>query len=424
MATIIEEHKLIYVNVSGNKNNNKFWIGKLYDNGDVSAHYGRMGEDGKKLLHPGRGSKYFNTKLKEKKRKGYKPAKVLNGAIKATAVGGSKLKRLAKTQIKHSNPTTAKLIDYFTDVNRHQISAASGGKIIVDKADNLIKTPMGVVNQEAIDGARKLLLTLGDCVKSGNYAAKFQSAVAEYCMLIPQATGRKKGWDRRLFPDLIEVQKQNSLLNSLQVTLTHVIQSPATDNGKDEEVFRCDMTLSEDGKLMDRINKLYKLTRRSMHACHGMKVNRVFLVDIKTMRESYEKHGAKLSNVWELWHGTQSSNVLSILKGGLVIPPSSASHVTGRMYGDGLYFSDQSTKSLNYAQGYWHGSNANKCYMFLSDVAMGNFYTPKSYSSFRKLPKGSDSTFAKANVSGVSNNEMIVYRTSQANLKLLIEFIK
>ena len=111
------------------------------------------------------------------------------------------------------------------------------------------------------------------------------------------------------------------------------------------------------------------------------------------------------------------------MKSGLIIPKSSGSiQITGRMFGDGLYFSDQATKSLNYSYGYWDGgSKDDNCFMFLADVAMGKIHTPSGPTS--SLPKkGYDSTFAEAGKSGVMNNEMIVYRTSQANLRYLIEF--
>ena len=117
---------------------------------------------------------------------------------------------------------------------------------------------------------------------------------------------------------------------------------------------------------------------------------------------------------------------MSILKGGLIIPKSSASHVTGRMFGDGVYFSDQSTKSLNYSQGYWgHGSRDNNCFMFIADVAMGKYYVPHTSDSrlHDKIKSmGYDSTYAKANQSSVRNNEMIVYNLHQCNLKYLVEF--
>ena len=92
------------------------------------------------------------------------------------------------------------------------------------------------------------------------------------------------------------------------------------------------------------------------------------------------------------------------------------------MFGNGVYFSDQSTKSLNYAYGYWGGGQAdNNCFMFLADVAMGKYFVPPGPSV--RLPlSGYDSTFAQAGKSGVVNNEMIVYKTCQINPRFLVEF--
>jgi poly [ADP-ribose] polymerase len=160
-----------------------------------------------------------------------------------------------------------------------------------------------------------------------------------------------------------------------------------------------------------------------MLQCYHLDVKTVYSVDINVVKEAFQKDGAKLKNIWELWHGTRASNLLSILKAGLIIPPSNAPNVTARMYGNGIYASDQSTKALNYAFGAWgSGARDNNCFMFLLQMAMGNHYTPRGSFSGNKAPLGYDSTFAKANQSGVYNNEMIVYRTSQVDLNYLIEF--
>ena len=59
--------------------------------------------------------------------------------------------------------------------------------------------------------------------------------------------------------------------------------------------------------------------------------------------------------------------------------------------------------------------------MFLVDFALGDSYIPKG--SYETLPKaGYDSTFAKPGVSGILNNEFIVYRPAQANIRYLVEF--
>ena len=117
---------------------------------------------------------------------------------------------------------------------------------------------------------------------------------------------------------------------------------------------------------------------------------------------------------------TKKHNIISIMKKGLIIPPATASYCTGRMFSNGLYFSDQSTKSLNYSYGYWDSNRDSNCYMFLADVLMGKEYVP--YRSCSTFPNGYDSIFAKAGKSGVINNEMVVPNTNQANLKYLIEF--
>lgn len=104
------------------------------------------------------------------------------------------------------------------------------------------------------------------------------------------------------------------------------------------------------------------------------------------------------------------------------MPKSTPGQTTGAMFGYGLYFSDQSTKSLNYCDGMlWNNSKKqDKVYMFLAEVAMGNFYIPKD-STRNNPPKGYDSYFAKGRESGVQNNEMIVFNTNQIKLKYILE---
>jgi poly [ADP-ribose] polymerase len=150
-------------------------------------------------------------------------------------------------------------------------------------------------------------------------------------------------------------------------------------------------------------------------------VKTVYSVDINTVSQAFKNDGAKMDNIWELWHGSATSNLLSILKGGLVIPPASSSHCTGRMFGNGVYASNISTKALGYAYGYWNGNRDSNCFMFLLDMAMGNYHVPARYGSHFPV-HGSDSTFAKPGKSGIQNEEMIAYRTSQINLNYLVEF--
>jgi poly [ADP-ribose] polymerase len=212
------------------------------------------------------------------------------------------------------------------------------------------------------------------------------------------------------------VRKQNGILDSLQASLDMVLNAP--ENAEEArkavvpKLFEAKLTLVEDVFEIERIRRKYRETRQNMHVCNHLDVKRVFKVELPAMAKAFEEGGKQIGGVQELWHGTRAGNLLSILKSGFVIPPSNAPHCTGRLFGNGVYFANSSTKSLNYAYGYWGGGGRDEnCFMFLADVAMGKYYVPKYGEN---LPKaGFDSTWAKRNESGVQNDELIVYHTKQ-----------
>lgn len=235
-------------------------------------------------------------------------------------------------------------------------------------------------------------------------------------MLVPQEVPRKRGWIASIYSTPEEIAEQENLLDSLEAALVTL----STDNGaKEQKLFDVELDLVTDQKILDRIGRLYRETRRTMHASHSLDMERAYEVRVGHMSQRFKK--CKVANVMELWHGTRPGNLLSILKSGLIIP-AQASH--GRAFGNGVYFSDQSTKALNYASGWWAGRKEANAFMFLADVKMGKPFVPQRRGLWvGQLPKpGFDSTFAEANRSGVLNNEMIVYDTSQVNLKYLVEF--
>jgi len=440
MSTIIREAK--YIKSDIRNNNNKFWYITLFDNNSITTQYGRVGDSGqsrtKDFSSQMAASSFFDKKCKEKERNGrngeiaYRPLNVIEGAgvVKTPSknVDQSRLKEIAKKQIKtKGNPIVTKLIEYLTKVNAHNIVASTGGMITFNDTTGLFSTPLGVVCQDNIDDANNILVKIGDMVSKQTYDSRMLERTNDYLMLVPQDIGRKKLEVRNFWSNIQEVQKQKAIVDSLQASLVSATTNPVTNKKIDipeEKVFDVQLSLVDDKKTISWINKKYNQTKQTMHSCHHLKVKKVYAVAINTMKTAFDQSGNKIGNVMKLWHGSRASNLLSILKGGLIIPPSSSSNVTGRMFGNGLYFSDQSTKALNYAYGYWGGNRQdNNCFMFLADVAMGKYYVPSgSYESFPK--NGYNSTFAKASKSGVYNNEMIVYNLSQANLNYLVEFAK
>ena len=250
-----------------------------------------------------------------------------------------------------------------------------------------------------------------------------------YLQLIPQKVPSRRGWYETFFTEHTNLSGQNSFLDQLEGSID-LYKTKEEDLKKQllagkpvkEEIFKTKLELLNDDKIWAKIEKFYKDNINKSHVSSHLKLKNIYVVSNEDWDSRYEPVAKKLGNEMMLWHGTRAFNILSIFKVGLIIPRSGGSyHITGRMFGDGLYFSDQSSKSLNYSYGYWDGGNRdNNCFMFLADVSMGKSYTPSGPTS--SIPKGYDSTFAKAQKSGVMNNEMIVYDVNQANLRYLCEF--
>jgi poly [ADP-ribose] polymerase len=426
MSKVIREAR--YIKASVQNNNNKFWYISEFDDATCLVHYGRVGGDGAKLVHnfssQVQATHFFDNKCREKQgdRKGYRKLDVIDSTGPSETLGKQRLAKVAAEQIQADCPQTKNLIQYLTQVNAHNILASTTMKFDVDQG--LFRTPCGIVTSHSINQARGLLTQIGQYVaKKDFHNPQYQAILNDYLMLIPQKVGRKLD-PAALYPDQKAVQQQNDILDSLEASLQSVLAKPQNQDEEEPELpklFDVKLHLVDETKEIQRIRKKYQSTLQSIHACAHLDVKKVYAVEIATMQEAWRKSGHPVGNMVELWHGTKASNLLSILKCGLIIPPSNASYCTGRMFGNGIYFSDQSTKSLNYAYGYWSGRTDNNCFMFLADVTMGKHYVPKGPGE--ALPKpGYDSTYAKAGVSGVINNEMIVYKTYQVNLRFLVEF--
>ena len=434
MSTVKEHKKYICV-AFGSTNNNKVWQYTIYDDGTALTEWGRVGKKlQSKVTTPAAALK----KMREKTRssnapdKLYTEVKVAEGTEDSSSgnkvVNSSSLKSIAQKQIDIKDPTLKELVDFLVKENVHQIMAASGGSITYDTSSAQFKTPLGVILPDMVSDARDLLDDIADLVVADDYGnRKFNRLLQDYLRLIPHDVGMSKITPKLIFPDSNALQSENNLLDGLTASFNDIQDAASSSKGKKKKVdtpklFDVTLDVVRDRATVSRITKYFNDTKLNMHVTSGYSVKKIYEVKIGAMNSAFENVGSKVGNIMELWHGTKCSNLLSILKIGLIIPRSSSGHVTGRMFGDGLYFSDQSTKALNYATNFWgSGGSTRRIFMFLADVAMGKHYVPSGWS--HNLPKrGYDSTFAKANKSGVRNNEMIVYRTNQANLKYLIEF--
>jgi poly [ADP-ribose] polymerase len=185
-----------------------------------------------------------------------------------------------------------------------------------------------------------------------------------------------------------------------------------------------DIEFLKDDKECERLREFIVSTKANNHRHDDVwkyKPVNYFKIKIPGERDRYETIGKKKGNVKECFHGSSSSNCLSILRSGLIVPPASAPHVCGRMMGAGAYFGLSSTKSARYSLGSWGGrrSRHGNIFLFIADIALGKYY--ETYDAMPQgTPKGYDSIWAKAGRS-LYNDELVTPYLEQQTLKYIVE---
>ena len=455
---------LMLVKTDSKENNNKFYELTVTTSGEITARYGRVGVEGVKIV-VGSSMKDFYSKAKSKISKGYYPVNVIN------TVNGSNSKTLldiAKFDLiknKDEEAELEKLIKELIEHNKYEITTMSGGQINISD-DGLVKTQLGVLDLSSIISGRKKLDSIQEIIKKivtqdnwdkyietsnisflkydeNKLPEEYFDLLNSYFKLIPQEVNVNQGrnWGKTIFiQERYCFTKQYDFLNKLEESvlayeaLAKKEHKNVTEDENYEPVFDFKIEIETDKKVIKQINDLFNSTKNSIHTSNNLKLKRIYKLTNDQMKERFDKKADK-GNIQLYWHGSLKFNILSILRQGLIIPKQNSNYTfNGRMFGDGVYFSDQSTKALNYASGYWNNRNEKNCFMFLSDVIMGKVCMADKVNTgrFPVYPiKGYDSVMAnggKINMtnsghkSNLRNNEMIVYDLDQINLRYLCEF--
>ncbi len=405
MPTTITEHKKCICVEFGDTNNNKVWQYTLYGDGSALTEWGRVGNSlQSKITTEAKALKKWGEKTNpnNKPDKRYTEVKAVDTggsvSVSASSVKNAELQDVAKKQIKSKNPVVNKLVAFLVKVNAHQIMKQSGGKIIYDAESAQFKTPLGVIAPDQVAEARDLLVEISDFVSNRDFDDRgFAQTLNSYLRLIPHDVGMTKITPELVFPDTQTVIAENDLLDGLESSFIDVTTAkPKKKTTKKKKVtpaiFNVEIEIVTDNKVIDRIKSYYLKTKRSMHTSCRYKLKTIYKTDIETVVKAFENKGKKVGNIRELFHGSRCSNVLSILRQGLIIPSASASHCTGRLGGNGCYGSDISSKALNYSTNFWGGSGGtDRIFMFLCSFAMGKMYRSRGYGDYRTPKDGYDS---------------------------------
>jgi poly [ADP-ribose] polymerase len=410
---IKEKVRLVFSDLA--KHSYKYWDGELHDDGRVVSRFGVVGAANPQSKDFGCvGESFFRKKIREKEKKGYSHAKVLmDGAVTTTTLGANiSLADIALSQIQLSDKSLQPLVKRLADSNVHKITNSTS----ISFDNGVFQTPLGIVTQEGIDEARNLLDFFHKNIKK-NGKDEFNEKIDEYLKIIPRPKGSGLYYEN-IFPDIETVKKESDVLDALANSVELALKPKDTDGTvKSEKVFNLEMALVTDSKIIKQISDWYTKTNKAMHYYTNVKILNIYGIDIIDYNSKFLKDE---KNITQVWHGSGQSNILSILKSGLLCSPPSTAAIAGKMFSNGVYGSETSSKSLGYTMGRWGQGKGDSGWLFICDFAMGDkiLYTKNSFSRF---PDGYTSCWALPKNTGLMNDELIVYDEKRIRVKYLLE---
>jgi poly [ADP-ribose] polymerase len=418
--------KLIHVSVNNGKtgNSNKIYIMEELADGRILCQWGRVGKDMDTTHKPSREwGKIYRDKTSE--RKGYKD--VTDLVVEESTVDTNKSTTVNKVDDIKCVDVKSLFNDLMTFANK--------------SIQRNYKVTQESVTEAQVEAAQNVLTKAVKVVKQGMDIKELNDLLIELYTIIPRKMKDVRDFLMEKSDSKADVDFINNFLANEQDTLDTMAgqvkllkqqretsQDDTVDSSVDGEFTILDqigvkVELETDKKSLDLINKLL--------GPNANQAKRIFkCVNVKT-QGVFDNHfsTAKVKERKLFWHGSRNENWFNIIQTGLMIRPSGAVH-TGSMFGDGIYFANKAQKSLGYTSlrgSYWAGGSANKGYLALYDVHIGDpKHIHKHDSSCYRLSKsvldaeGKDSVYAHGGID-LRNDEFIVYDGKQCTIAYLIE---
>lgn len=377
------------------ENNNKYY--EMIENGSsITVNYGRVDHTKTTISKP---VGYWDKLIREKTAKGYKDVTALV-SVQVT---------------KDSTP----------DVKLEKIVGKVGSflELMSNYTNNLVKTTYSVkstsVSQKQVDEAQKHIDDINNMVKNNTviYDKDINEILVQLYMVIPRKMDNVK-W--HLLPQVklekvIQQEQDNLDAMASQVSMNKPTKKTKVSKKTINLMDKLGITMKDCS-----INKDIKYLTDQVSPS---KILGIYEVNKKEEDKVFEEWMSKQKNKTTriLIHGTRCTSVIPILEIGLKIRPVGNFQFSGKVYGNGNYYSETVSKSLNYT-GY-----DNDQILLVYEVHVGNpfvydgWYKGNSFSlDYKNLSeRGFDSTFVKAG-GGLLNTEIIAYKEEQCRIKYII----
>ena len=388
------------VMVNPEYNNYKFY--KLEDAGnEVLATYGRIGANANEMFGTRTHSypkRMYYVKLLEKLAKGYKDMT----EIYCPASNKIPEKELPEAKNEPENPNTPSAILYnmLLQYAKHTVS------------ENLLVT---TVTQQMCDAAEEYIQQLYEQTESTD-VEDFNQIYLQLLAVSPRNVRDISTLLARSSGDYANIiAKEESLLMAMQAVATKSVvqKKPTADFGPIKVHIA---TEKQKAEVMRHLSDNLKN--------QVVEVYRVINPEHKKRFNDYLKQN-NIKKVKQLWHGSRNENWLSIIQQGLLLKPNAV--ITGKMFGDGIYFAPSSMKSWGYTSGrgsYWAKGSQDKCFMGLYATAFGVPYdttAPQRFTQSFLKTQNKNCVYAHAG-SYLRNDEIIFYDERAFLLNYIVEF--
>ena len=395
------------VMVTASANNNKYY--KQIPHGDSwTAEYGRVGSSPQRREYP---MSQWDKKYREKINKGYVDQSELVEDL-ITVVKDKKDSKYREIE----NQVIAEIVERLQKMARKAVS------------DNY-NISSNKVTQAMVDEAQDVLTQLINI----SDIEEFNNTLLKLFTVIPRKMGNVSSYlakSEKDYPQII--QSEQDLLDVMKGQVVQKQKEDITEDTSDEDSSKSTILEVLGLKFAEcDSNDIIKI-KSALGSCAD-KFHRAWKVEnIKTsnrFEEFCEKEN--ITNKKFLWHGSRNENWWSIINTGLVLRPTNAV-ITGKLYGNGIYFAPKAQKSLGYTSingSYWARGNDNSGFMALMEVAYGKPYDVYSFDSkyydfnYAKLQNacvGANCLHAHAG-SMLRNDEIVIYREEQCTIRYLVE---
>lgn len=390
--------------VTGENNNNKFYT-MVYEGGnEFEVEYGRVEQSCTKLKYPiNEWDKIYKSKIK----KGYKDVSEL------VAVTITEQKNNSKKELKEI--LDLKVRNFINLMRKY--------------TDNLVTETYSVkadkVSQKQIDDAQALINDINDLIKIDKHLRDNDAINIKLIDLYTVIPRRIKNVKFEILPHIdidkvIQAEQDNlDAMASQVVTLKEETEEVKEEQVIEEKTYLDTLGISMREATSIELTEINHITSQ----LKGYKIDKIFKVDKPYENKRFEDWLNKCTDKSTrlLIHGTRCTSVIPILQVGLKIRPAGNFQFSGKAYGEGNYFSEVASKSLNYV-----GRDSDRI-LLVYEVHTGNpfiyegWYRGNSFSlNYNELSKrGYDSTYVKAG-HGLLNTEIIAYHEHQNRIKYII----